>query len=304
MENITEYSNIGETIKSKIGRKLHIQSNHPIEIVKKLIYTYFNSLSDYKFKIFEDLEPFVSTEDNFDKLLIPKTHPARSKTDTYYLNEHTVLRTHTSAHQNQILQQGYSNFLVTGDVYRKDSIDRSHYPIFHQMEGVGKVPKNVNPINELKRILKGLVEHLFPNCEYRINGDYFPFTDPSFEIEVKYNNEWLEILGCGIMHKDIVANNSLEGEYWAFGLGLDRLAMKLFGISDIRYLWSEHKKFLSQFESGKIVKFKPYSILQPISKDISFWIPKENIVDAFDEFNKPVVKWVHENDFYEFIKQQ
>lgn len=181
--------NIPSSILEKKDRKLHNQSNHPIEIVKRSIYKYFDTLPNYKFSKFDDFDPIVSVEDNFDKLLIPNNHPARSKSDTYYFDETKVLRTHTSAHQNQLLSKGLTSFLVTGDVYRKDEIDRSHYPIFHQMEGLSLVPDNVNPEKELIKILSGLVEYLYVGCEHRINSDYFPFTNPSFEIEVKFNGK-------------------------------------------------------------------------------------------------------------------
>jgi len=306
MENKTDYSNIGASIKSKIGRELHNKKNHPIWIIKNYIYSYFDTLEDYNFDKFDNLSPFVSIVDNFDKLLIPKNHPARSKSDTYYVNEKTVLRTHTSAHQNELLQNGYENFLIVGDVYRKDEIDKHHYPVFHQMEGVMKVPKNENAKDLLLKVLSGLVKYLFPGKKYRINNDYFPFTEPSFEIEVYYEDKWLEILGCGVMHKDIIKNNNLEGEYIAFGLGLERYCLLAFEIPDIRYLWSEHKRFLEQFVDGKIVKFKPYSELPTQYKDISFWITKENIrtikkFEAGQEIELEV--WTEENEFFDIIRE-
>lgn len=306
IKNKTNFCNIPPSIQNKLNYKLHNQKDHPIEIIKNYIYKYFDTLENYKFDKFDNLSHFVSIEDNFDKLLIPKDHPARQKSDTFYLNEEIVLRTQTSAHQNELLTQGYTNFLVTGDVYRKDEIDKSHYPIFHQMEGVGKVPLNVDPIKELINILSGLVKYLFPNNEFRVNDDYFPFTSPSFEIEVKYNDNWLEVLGCGVMHNDIVKNNNLDGNYWAFGLGIDRLAMILFDINDIRYLWSQHPRFLDQFRknsdsnNNKIIKFKPFSKLPSQSKDISFWIPNDKI-----KINDGIKsQWLDENDFFGLIREQ
>ena len=100
-------------------------------------------------------------------------HPARSKTDTYYVNEKEVLRTHTSAHQNQLLSQNYKSFIVTGDVYRKDEIDARHYPIFHQMEIFTLIDDSLDPEIELKKILSGLITYLFPNSDFRFNPDYF-----------------------------------------------------------------------------------------------------------------------------------
>lgn len=298
----SSYSNIPPSIEQKIGRCLHNLKNHPIEIIKKIIYSYFDTLKEYNFQKYDDFEPVVTTANNFDLLLIPKDHPARSKSDTYYVDENTVLRTHTSAHQNEILAKGVENFLVSGDVYRKDEIDRCHYPVFHQIEGVARVTQG-KPEEALIKLLSGLVEHLFPGCEYRVNDDYFPFTEPSFEIEVKYRDNWLEILGCGVMHQEIVKHNNLEGDFLAFGLGIDRLAMVLFDIPDIRYLWSTHPRFLDQFKEGKIVKFEPYSELPNQMKDISFWIPENRIVDDVDEDKNPIKRWLEENDFYELIRE-
>ena len=295
MDKRNNYSNIPSSIEAKIGKNIHNMKNHPVEIMKLKLFEYFKSLEEYKFEYFDNLSPFVSITDNFDKLLIPATHPSRSKSDTYYVNEQTVLRTHTSAHQNELLAKGYTNFLVVGDVYRKDEIDCSHYPVFHQMEGVIKITNGKNPKDELIKILNGLVEYLFPGCKYRTNDDYFPFTDPSFEYEVEYRNNWLEILGCGVVHKDILANNGLDkDEFVAFGLGLERLVMVQFDIPDIRYLWSEHPRFIEQFSSGQIVKFKPYSELPTMYIDISFWIPSEMIDND---------KWLEENDFFEIARE-
>jgi phenylalanyl-tRNA synthetase alpha chain len=293
----SEYCNVPLLIKQKIGRNLHNTKNHPINIIKNLIYKYFNSLESYKFDTYDDFQPIVSVEDNFDKLLIKEDHPARKKSDTFYVDKNTVLRTHTSAHQNQLMSKGNYNFLVTGDVYRKDEVNKTHFPIFHQMEGVAVVPEESDPKEELLKVLGGLVEHLFPGCEYRISDDYFPFTDPSFEIEVKYRDEWLEILGCGIVHKEILDNNKCDKKLWAFGLGLERLCMILFDIPDIRYFWSTNDRFLIQFKDEKIKKFIPYSSLPPLYRDIAFWIP-DNKVNNKDQDNT----WLDENDFFDLIR--
>lgn len=202
-----------------------------------------------------------------------------------------MLRTHTSAHQNELLSKGYRHFLVTGDVYRKDEIDAHHYPIFHQMEMFTFIHE-CDPEKELKTILSGLVAYLFPNCNYRFNTDYFPFTDPSYEIEVEYRGKWMEILGCGIVRQEIVTANNIEGTAIAAGFGLDRLAMIFADISDIRYLWSTHERFLDQFADGKLNLFKPYSVLPNQYRDISFFI-----LDALNN-----MKWEDENNFYELIR--
>lgn len=300
--NKTEYSNMPKSIETKLPKKLHNQKNHPIEIMKNYIYGYFSKLDNYKFNMFDDLSPIVSVKSNFDDLLIPNDHVCRSKSDTYYVNENEVLRTHTSAHQNELLNNNYTSFLVTGDVYRKDEIDSRHYPVFHQMEMLTLIDENLDPEQELIKILSGLVEYLFPGCEYRFNKDYFPFTHPSFEIEVKYNGSWLEILGCGVVQPKILENNNILGKRAiAAGFGLDRLVMIFCNISDIRYLWSTHDRFLSQFSNGKIVTFQPYSELPSQIRDISFFILKDKL--EIKENTNNQIKWSEENDFYELVRE-
>ena len=273
-------SNITQGIISKMGKNLHNKKNHPLEIVKKKIYSYFGE----KFEKFDNFNPIVKIEENFDKLLIGKEHPARSTSDTYYYDSEHVLRTHTSAHQNELLSNGKTSFLVTGDVYRKDDLDQTHSPVFHQMEGVCVMNENQNAEEELKKTLSGLVELLFPGCEYKFNSDFFPFTTPSFEVEVMFNGRWLEVLGCGVVHPTIMKNCGLEGKTaWAFGLGLERLAMILFKIPDIRYFWSEDERFIKQFETGEIVEFKEYSSYPKIDRDIAFWISDKFHHNAFCE---------------------
>jgi phenylalanyl-tRNA synthetase alpha chain len=194
-----EYSNIPKSVIEKMNRNLYLIHRHPLEIIKTQIYNYFKTLRD-DWVIFENLDKVVSVENNFDKLLIPQTHPSRSKSDTYYLNPSIVLRTHTSAHQTELLAQGYGSFLVCGDVYRRDEVDCCHYNIFHQLEGVLLFDESdsVDLEKLLVKMMEGLCGKLFPGCEYRVKSDYFPFTNPSWEIEVNYNSKWLEILGCGV----------------------------------------------------------------------------------------------------------
>lgn len=272
---------IPETIKAKMIApygKLYKRHNHPLEIIKRKIYQCFQD-----FKKFEDFDPIVSVENNFDRLLIPKDHPSRSSSDTYYASESHVLRTHTSAHQSSLLIDGEKKFLVTGDVYRRDEIDRCHYPVFHQMEGVSICAE---PEVELKAAMKNMVEQLFGDVEYKLVDSYFPFTEPSWELEIKWKGEWLEVAGMGIVHKDILKACNVNSNGWAFGLGLERLAMILFEIPDIRFFWSEDQRFLEQFKNGP-AKFVPYSKYPVCYKDIAFWTPSE---------------YSH-NDFYELVRE-
>jgi len=157
-------------VKECIGRNLYVQKWHPLCLIKEYIYKYplFND-----FTKFDDLEPIVDIYNNFDALLIPADHVSRSKSDTYYISDNVVMRTQTSAHQNQLLKLGHKKFLVTGDVYRKDEVDRTHYPVFHQMECVNVVNDDVDAELDLKHTLSGLIEYLFPNCEYRFSAATF-----------------------------------------------------------------------------------------------------------------------------------
>lgn len=327
----TETINVPLSIGIKVGRNLHREDAHPIGIIKNMAFEYFDSLKDRKFKKVDNLYPVVSVKSNFDLLLIPQDHPARSKSDTYYVDETHVLRTHTSAHQNELLSGGDSSFLVAGDVYRKDEIDSTHYPVFHQLEGVWVDMDEKMSDEELEadliETLKGLCKHLFPGCDVKVGPDYFPFTHPSFQMDVFHKGRWIEILGCGVIQKQIIKTCSLNnpalcstknsGEVkkgWAFGIGLDRLAMILFEIPDIRMIWVDDPKFTSQFKPNQITKFTPYSMLDPLAKDVSFYIPTDQVivnptskvedVEKYTDKKTQVVRiWARENDMYESVRE-
>lgn len=281
-------NNVSPIIVERVGRNLHLIPNHPLNIIKRKIEAYFASREGKTgkvFEVFDDLAPVVTLKSNFDDLLIPKDHVSRSPSDTYYISDDLMLRAHTSAHQSSLLKEGHSNFLCTGDVYRRDEIDASHYPVFHQMEGVcvfpeltppaGSAPSQGNEVvaADLKATLEGLCDALFGPVEKRWGVDNFPFTTPSFELEIFYNGDWLEVLGCGVMRQEILRDAGRgESPGWAFGLGLERLAMVLFDIPDIRLFWSSDRRFLEQFSDGKITKFKPFSKFPACYKDVSFWL--------------------------------
>jgi len=128
--------NIPDDVAAKVGRNLHLQKNHPLNIIKQRVEDYFASLPGPTWKAFDDLDPVVSTKANFDVLRIPPDHVSRQPSDTFYVDDSTILRCHTSAHQVETMQAGERAFLLSGDVYRRDAVDSSHYPVFHQMEGV------------------------------------------------------------------------------------------------------------------------------------------------------------------------
>ena len=343
-------SNLNESIVNCFDQKLYDQPDHPICITRKLIESVFPA-PDFKNRT--ENNPVVSVHDNFDVLGFPKDHPGRSRTDTYYLNSSNVLRTHTSAYQHKAFQHIKNNpekgYTICADVFRRDSIDRSHFPVFHQMEGAmtwkldhpfhvvtkrfASMKKRQNEIYEsykqfpptnleredclsfdkirnprqmvhfdqdvrilathLKRSLELLVDRVFraareagittndsqdPSSsdkpKIRWVEAYFPFTSPSYELEVHWQGEWLELLGCGVVQDHILKEAGLEDTIaWAWGLGIERLAMLLFNIPDIRLFWSKDPRFLSQFSAGKITQFVPFSKYPSCYKDVAFWIP-------------------------------
>lgn len=295
---LTPYHNIPDKILSLCDKNLLHKPSHPLGILSERISNFFKDPKIYKsplqaahpipYVIKSDFDPLVSVQQNFDDLLIPSDHISRKKADSYYLSENKLLRTHTSAHQKEMLQASHNAFCVFGDVYRRDTIDGSHYPIFHQMEAVRIFSPDVFKIkqkdaiisdvaSDLHRTLESLVKSLFGELQMRWVPAYFPFTDPSFELEIFFNGEWMEMLGCGVIHKDVMKNgNRGQDEIgWAAGLGLERFAMLLFEINDIRLFWSDDRRFLGQFQPGKITKFEPFSKYPVCYKDFTFWIPKE-----------------------------
>lgn len=281
-----EWCNVSDAVASRVGRNLHLLPNHPLSILRKKVVDCFPG-----FNVYSDLSPIVSVQNNFDRLLFPSDHVSRSPSDTYYVNKDTVLRTHTSAHQYDLLTAKKDPFLVVGDVFRRDEIDQTHYMAFHQCEGLRMFPAGTSEdvvVADLKTSLEKLCRSLFGSeAEIRWVDAYFPFTDPSFELEVFYGGKWMECLGCGVVHRNLVKQVGRDPEIgWAFGLGLERLAMVLFGIPDIRLFWSLDPRFVKQFEDGKITKYQPISKYPSCIKDISFWIDspaKWNDNDLFEE---------------------
>lgn len=280
-------NNITHSIEAKIGKGLYKQSAHPLCTVKEMVFDYFEDLSRIEID-----NPYVPIEYNFDRLRVPQDHPSRRPTDTYYKDDKECLRTHMTCYLYPFgkSETGESKlkYITCGDVYRKDTIDSSHYPVFHQMDAFCMVPDNVDVKQELRKRLTGLVKHLFgDNVEYQFLEDseyeevYFPFTVDSVEVSVTLPDEngktkQLEILGAGTVHPDIMADLGLPGKKaWAFGVGLERLAMVMFDIPDIRLFWSTDKRFLSQFSPKTVTKFKSYSKYESCYKDVSFFVSKK-----------------------------
>lgn len=230
----------------------------------------------------------ISTEILFDLFDFAPDHVARSKSDTYYIDEKYVLRTHDTVFwyyylNNPEIKKRISNketlgALCYGKVYRKDEIDRKHMNIFHQMGGWYLQPDSMGtmPLESLKDVLHEIVESLFgKDVKYRFLDDTFPYTDPSLQIEVMINNQWVEIMGGGMPKKSVLKKLGLEGyNGWAFGFGLERLAIIGMELPDIRLLWSDDERVKKQLVLG--TKFKEVSKFPAIVRDISFIVDTAN----------------------------
>jgi phenylalanyl-tRNA synthetase alpha chain len=222
---------------------------HPINQTKNFL---LNILTDLGFK--EVHGPEIETEEfNFDMLNIKKSHPARQMHDTFYAeNKKNVLRTHTSPVQirSMLKSKPPIAFSSAGKVYRKDD-DATHLPMFHQVEGI-YVDNNVTFAN-LKDLIHRILHELFgADVEIRFRPSYFPFTEPSAEVDIlSESGKWLEILGCGIVNPTVLENCNIDSNKYsglAFGLGVERIAMLKYGVNDIREFYKSNLDFLTQFK--------------------------------------------------------
>ena len=224
-------------------------THHPINQTK---YHLLNLLSEMGFKQVHGPE-IESEEFNFDMLNIKKSHPARQMHDTFYVEgKESVLRTHTSPVQirSMLETEPPMAFTSAGKVYRKDD-DSTHLPMFHQVEGI-YVDVNVNFAN-LKDLIHQLLHNLFgSDVEIRFRPSYFPFTEPSAEVDILSDSgKWLEILGCGIVNPIVLENCKIDSKKYsglAFGLGVERIAMLKYGVNDIREFYKSNLDFLAQFK--------------------------------------------------------
>jgi len=197
--------------------------------------------------------PYVEDQwHNFDALNVPKDHPARDMQDTFFLRDYDeegrpkVLRTHTSAVQirfmEKFLKQGKNppfKIIAPGKVFRNEATDRTHEAQFHQVEGL-VVGKNVS-LAHLKGTLERFLEEFYGRkIEFRFRPGYFPFVEPGIEIDLKFNDTWMEVLGAGMVHPSVLRNVGIDPEVYsgfAFGVGIDRLTMMKYGIKDVRYFY-------------------------------------------------------------------
>jgi len=224
----------------------------------------------------------VPADISFDLFNFAPDHPARSTSDTYYVDTKNILRTHDTVMwyyylqlpeiKKKIANKEPLGVICYGKVYRKDEIDRSHMNIFHQMGGLLLMPdeKKLFVLDDLKNVLSEIVKSIFgKDVVFRFNTDTFPYTDPSLELEVELNGKWLEVLGGGMPRKSVLKNFGLEGyNGWAFGFGLERLAILGMELPDIRLLWSDDERVKKQLKLG--TKFVQVSKYPPVIRDISF----------------------------------
>ena len=377
-----QWLNTPSTILDSVSRRLHLEQDHPISITRQLIESRFRGFNTYN-----NLFPVVTTDQNFESLAFPQDHPGRSRTDTYYINKDVLLRTHTSAHQADVFRSNLSDgWLISADVYRRDAVDKSHYPVFHQMEGamtwdrrtlqpgqslaekirqhLSTLPKNDlevsdpnptihperNPLQaqfhsveeveamstHLKRSCENFVAEIFTRAKtasvlppseraneitneplkVRWVEAYFPFTSPSWELEVYWKGDWLEVLGNGIVKQEILNNAGVPFRSgWAFGVGLERIAMLLFDIPDIRLFWSKDPRFLSQFKAPtvsadgtitrdwQVSRFQPFSKHPSAPRDVSFWL-RSTSSSAGGHPASASPHDFHENDVMEIVRME
>jgi len=230
------------------GRFNSVGTLHPISQVRKHITDIFSNIG---FDIADG--PEIETDYfNFTALNQPDDHPARSMHDTFYLDEKKhLLRTHTSPMQIRYMHNHKPPIKVIslGKVYRVDS-DATHSPMFHQMEGL--YVNNDASLSKLKSLLQEFLSCFFDDnaLKIRFRPSYFPFTEPSAEVDMLLNDKWLEIAGCGMVHPNVLKNVNIKPKKmkgFAFGIGIDRLAMLKFKINDLRLFFENDLRFLNQF---------------------------------------------------------
>jgi len=241
------------------GRQLELGSSHPVTRTRERIELFFTQVG---FTVEEGPE-IENDHYNFEALNIPAHHPARAMHDTFYFPNGSLLRTHTSPVQVRVMEQSKPpiKVIAPGRVYRCDS-DLTHTPMFHQVEGL-LIDEKAN-FAELKGLLSDFLQHFFERKDLptRFRAAYFPFTEPSAEVDIQCvictgsgcrvcsQTGWLEVLGCGMVHPNVLKTANIDSECYqgyAFGMGIDRLAMLRYSIPDLRMMFENDLRFLRQF---------------------------------------------------------
>ncbi|MBI2635556.1 MAG: hypothetical protein HYW79_03395 [Parcubacteria group bacterium] len=276
-----------------------------------------------------NIPEIVPYDISFDLFNFPPNHPARNPSDTYFVDENHVLRTHTTvmwyyhlnlAEVKSKIKKGESvGALAYGKVYRKDEIDREHMNVFHQIDGwyLCRKENHVITIDDLQEVLVEIARAIFgQDIKYRFNVDNFPYTDPSIEMEVQIRERsfdklripskvegWIEVLGAGVVREAVLKNLGIDPEEyngWAFGFGLERLAITSMDLPDIRLLWSQDERVKRQLKLGN--KYIEVSKFPPITRDISFVVDKNfvpnNYFDLIRDLGGDLVEEVRLLDKY------
>jgi len=296
---ITELEAKNDVKSERIKRLLALpdlvkKDRSPIKIIADTIIN-LPRFSDFDMVEFPKI---VKVEENFDLLNTPADHPSRRETDTYYVTPHHVLRTQMTdmwpyyLREKSVLErlekEGKVACLAAGIVFRKDEIDKKHFPAFHQIDFlyIAKKEKEVITVKDLEDVQAEAVKSIFgKDIEFRFLVDSFPFTDPSIQIEIKWGNDWLEITGAGLVHQQVLKNFGIDPEVyngWAFAFGVERLAMIKMGIPDIRVFWSDDPRITNQFTDINST-YKEVSKYPAVERDISFIIDKKVALNNYYE---------------------
>lgn len=253
-----------------------------LELVRRI-----TSIPDFKSFDVIHVPEIMSTKIAFDLFDFPSDHPARSKSDTYYVDDSHILRTQTTVMwyyyfeqpevKEKIARKEPMGVFCYGKVYRKDEIDSRHMNVFHQIDALYIAPKELQEIylETLKDVELKIVEAIFGDVESRFAPETFPYTHPSTEIEIKRDNDWLEILGSGVVKPSVLKMLGVDPNIyngWAFGSGIERWAMISMDLPDIRLLWSEDERIKKQLYLGH--KFVEVSKYPAVVRDISFIVPE------------------------------
>jgi len=278
------------------------------------------SIPDFKDFDIVQVPEVIPTNIAFDFFDFPADHPTRSKSDTYYVNDNNILRTQTTVvwyyyltserAKEKMKKREPIGIFCHGKVYRKDEVDRTHMNVFHQIDGLYLVPKSEKEIGlkDLQDVESKIVKVIFGEVEFRFAEETFPYTHPSTEIEVKKGEDWLEILGSGVVKPSVLKKMGVDSSVyngWAFGSGIERWAMISLELPDIRLLWSRDERVKSQLKLGN--KYKEVSKFPPIIRDISFVVPKEFIPNDYFDLIREVGEGMVENvellDKYENVEK-
>ena len=241
------------------GTPVKVGKRHPLDQVEETLCDIFRSMG---FEIAEGPEVEYDTY-NFQKLNIPENHPARDTQDTFYITENVLLRSQTSPVQVRVMekQRPPIRIISPGRVYRSDAVDATHSPVFHQLEGL-VVDKGIT-MSDLKGMLETFAKQMFgDSTKLRFRPHHFPFTEPSAEVDVSCfvcsgkgcrvckNEGWIEILGAGMVHPNVLRGCDIDPEVYsgfAFGMGIERIVMIKYAIDDMRHLYENDLRFLEQF---------------------------------------------------------